>query len=90
MMGMVVTSLSRTLKKMEEKGLIYREPNPEDGRSVLVKLTDYGCKMREQSKETVLQFNQVVREHISEEELQNFVKVSNAILDLINGRKIYK
>ena len=33
-MGMEATSLSRTLKNMEEKGLIIRKPNPNDGRSV--------------------------------------------------------
>jgi DNA-binding MarR family transcriptional regulator len=89
MMGMVVTSLSRTLKNMEDRGLIFREPNPDDGRSVLIKLTTKGCEMREHSKEAVLKFNQTVREHISEEELRNFMKVSNTILDLINSRKIY-
>src|SRR5699024_4680000 len=35
-MGMETTSLSRTLKSMENKGLIERKPNPEDGRSVLI------------------------------------------------------
>ncbi len=90
MMGMVVTSLSRTLKKMEEKGLIYREPNPEDGRSVLVKLTEYGHKMRDKSKETVLQFNQKIEDNFSVEELNTFKKVSKGILELINKRKIYK
>ena len=89
MMGMVVTSLSRTLKNMEDRGLIFREPNPDDGRSVLIKLTTKGCEMREHSKEAVLKFNQTVREHISEEELKNFMKVSNTILDLINSRNIY-
>ena len=89
MMGMVVTSLSRTLKNMEDRGLIFREPNPDDGRSVLIKLTPKGYEMREHSKEAVLKFNQTVREHISEEELNKFMKVSNTILDLINSRKIY-
>jgi len=90
MMGMVVTSLSRTLKKMEEKGLIYREPNPEDGRSVLIKLTVYGSKMREKSKETVLQFNQKIKESFSQKDLDAFVNVSAGILEMINKRKIYK
>ena len=42
LMGMEPTSLSRILKNMEDKGAISREKNPEDGRSVLIKLTDYG------------------------------------------------
>jgi MarR family transcriptional regulator, organic hydroperoxide resistance regulator len=41
-MGMEATSLSRTLKTMEEKGLIKRKPNPEDGRGVIIHLTEFG------------------------------------------------
>ena len=49
-MGMESTSLSRTLKTMEERGLIKRKANPLDGRSVLVHLTSFGKKKREISK----------------------------------------
>ena len=41
-MGMEATSLSRILKTMEEQGLIERKPNPDDGRGVLIHLTNYG------------------------------------------------
>ena len=34
---------------MEEKGLITRKPNPEDGRGVLIFLTDFGREKREYS-----------------------------------------
>ena len=49
-MGIEATSLSRTLKKMEQQGLIDRRPNPEDGRGVLIHLTAFGKEMREFSK----------------------------------------
>ena len=89
MMGMEATSLSRTLKKMEEKGLIFRESNPYDGRSVLIKLTDYGKQMREKSKETVLRFNQVLHNEVDQDELQTFVRVFYQVLDLVNSRNIF-
>src|SRR5690554_162304 len=60
-MGMEATSLSRTLKTMEEKGLIRRKKNPQDGRSVLIHLTPFGVEMRDYSKQVVLQFDQAVR-----------------------------
>lgn len=88
-MGMEVTSLSRTLKNMEEKNLVHREPNPEDGRSVLIKLTDYGCEMRDKSKESVLRFNEVLQQHISKDDLMTFKKVTNKILELINEKQVY-
>lgn len=89
-MGMEATSLSRTLKTMENKGLISREKNPDDGRSVLIKLTKFGVEMRNYSKQVVLKFDEKIKENISEEDLKNFKKVANTISDLISNRKIYK
>ncbi|MCF6348376.1 MAG: MarR family transcriptional regulator [Flavobacteriaceae bacterium] len=88
-MGMEPTSLSRILKTMEENGAIYREKNPEDGRSVLIKLTDYGKEMRKISKESVLIFNEKIRAHISEEKINNFFEVTEKINNLISERLIF-
>ncbi|PQB04607.1 MarR family winged helix-turn-helix transcriptional regulator [Aureitalea marina] len=88
-MGMEATSLSRTLKNMEEKGLIERRPNPADGRSVLICLTPFGREMRDYSKQVVLRFDEAVQEAVSEEKLQTFKQVANTILDLIHSKKIY-
>ncbi len=88
-MGMEATSLSRTLKTMEQKGLIERKPNPEDGRGVLIHLTPFGKEMREFSKGVVLGFDEAVQRNVSEEELHTFRKVANAINELINSKKIY-
>ena len=81
-MGMEATSLSRLLNSMEARGLISRKPNPEDGRSVLICLTDFGQQMREYSKEIVLGFDQVVRQKINETELKTFSKVAETIMEL--------
>ena len=89
-MGMEATSLSRTLKSMEEKGLVCREKNPEDGRGVLIKLTPFGKEKREISKASVYRFNQVVREHIDEEKIDHFFEVIQTINDLIQERAIFE
>jgi DNA-binding MarR family transcriptional regulator len=88
-MGMEATSLTRTLKSMEEKGLIYRKPNPEDGRGVLIYLTGFGKEKRELSKNTVLKFNEVVKQNVSAEKLQDFMEVSDIINELISEKKIF-
>ncbi len=88
-MGMEATSLSRTLKTMENKGLISRQRNPEDGRSVLIQLTEFGKEMREYSKGVVLKFDEKVKENISDKDLKTFIEVANTIIDLISNRKIY-
>lgn len=88
-MGMEPTSLTRTLKTLEEKGLIIRKKNPEDGRGVLIYLTELGKEKRELSKVTVLKFNETVKKNISEEKLNHFLEVAEVINDLITEKKIF-
>ena len=88
-MGMEATSLTRTLKSMEEKGLISREKNPFDGRGVLIYLTEFGKEKREFSKNTVIKFNEAVKQNISEEQLQHFIEVSEIINELIQDKNIF-
>ncbi|CAI8301669.1 MAG: Multiple antibiotic resistance protein MarR [Flavobacterium sp. SCGC AAA160-P02] len=90
LMGMEPTSLSRILKTMESKGAIIREKNPNDGRGVIIKLTDYGKKMRELSKESVITFNNAIVKNITKEELNAFFKVIFTINKLISDKKIYQ
>lgn len=89
-MGMEATSLSRTLNSMEEKGLIYREKNPDDGRGVLIKLTSLGLEKRDISKESVLRFNQTIRENITQQKIDHFFEVTDLINQLINQKSIFK
>ena len=88
-MGMEATSLTRTLKSMEDKGLIIRKKNPIDGRGVLIYLTEFGKEKRELSKNTVLKFNEIIRENITDEQLQHFIEVSEIINELIYEKKIF-
>lgn len=88
-MGMEATSLSRILKSMEERGLIMRKPHPEDGRSVLICLTEFGQEMREYSKDIVLGFDQMVRQKISEADLKIFSKVAESIIDLAQNNNSF-
>ncbi|MFC0605042.1 MarR family winged helix-turn-helix transcriptional regulator [Winogradskyella pulchriflava] len=88
-MGMEATSLSRTLKMMEKKGLIIRKPNPEDGRGVLIFLTDFGKEKRAYSKEKVITFNETIKDNVSDEELTNFYKVAEIINNMISNKQIY-
>ncbi|QTE22738.1 MarR family winged helix-turn-helix transcriptional regulator [Polaribacter cellanae] len=90
LMGMEPTSLSRILKNMEDKGAIYREKNPDDGRSVIIKLTEYGKEMRAVSKGHVIQFNETVIQNVSPRDLEGFFNVTSKINKLIADKEIYK
>jgi len=78
-MGMESTSLSRLLNAMEERNLIYRTQNPDDGRSILVHLTAYGKEKRDDSKDVVLHFNKIIEESLSPEKITTFFEVINSI-----------
>jgi DNA-binding MarR family transcriptional regulator len=88
-MGMEATSLTRTLKSMEDRGLISKKKNPIDGRGVLIHLSKEGQEKRELSKTTVLKFNETIKQHVSEEKLQHFIEVAEIINELIADKKIY-
>ncbi|TDU39684.1 DNA-binding MarR family transcriptional regulator [Gelidibacter sediminis] len=88
-MGMETTSLSRTLKSMEARGLIERKPNPEDGRGVLIFLTDFGKQKRAYSREKVLIFNDTIRKNVTDEQLKHFYEVAEVINNMISNKNIY-
>jgi len=88
-MGMEATSLSRTLKTMEEKGLIERKPNPDDGRGVIIHLTEFGKEKRAYSREKVLTFNDAIRNNVDPDKLLHFYEVAELINNMISNKKIY-
>jgi len=88
-MGMEATSLSRTLKSMEEKNLIIRKPHPVDGRSVLIHLTSLGKTHRASSKSAVIKFNEKVLHTVGDESLKNFHDVIEKINEIIESKKVF-
>ena len=78
-MGMEPTSLSRLLNTMEDRKLIFRTQNPRDGRSILIHLTPFGVKKREDSKSVVLNFNSEIEKKLSEKKIQHFFEVMESI-----------
>ena len=57
-MGMEPTSLSRTLKTMEDRGLILRKEDQIDKRKVLIFLTEEGIEKRRMVRDFLFDFNQ--------------------------------
>lgn len=79
LMGLEARSLTRLLNTMEERGVIIRKTDAIDKRSVRVCLTEEGKMKRDKAKETVLTFNEAIREVVSEEKLTVFFEVIQAI-----------
>lgn len=89
-MGVEANSLSRLLKKMEIDKLIYRKPNPHDGRGVIILLTKEGLKKRDITKNKVLKFNSLIKDNITKEELNIFLKTTNTIKNLSSENTVFK
>src|SRR5688572_20641354 len=89
LMGLEARSLTRLLKSMEEKGLIYREADKVDKRSVRIRLTREGKIKKEKAREKVLRFNEVIRKKIPAGKLQTFFEVLQNITQMIEQNSIY-
>lgn len=90
LMGLEARSLTRLLKSMEEKGLITRRTDAVDKRSVRILLSREGKKQREKARETVLLFNEAVREAIPNRKLEVFFDVVQGVNQMIEQNNIYK
>jgi MarR family transcriptional regulator, organic hydroperoxide resistance regulator len=84
-----LTRILKSMKSMEEDGLIYRQADKQDKRSVRIFLTEKGLLKREISRQAVKQFNNKVREQIPPEELNTFFKVITQINRMIDNKEIF-
>jgi DNA-binding MarR family transcriptional regulator len=74
LLGLKSTSLSRMLSQLETTGLIYRESNEGDKRSVKIYLTPLGKEKRHQARVIVRQFNNYLDANISEVDKQHLIE----------------
>lgn len=89
LLGMEPRSLSRMLKSLEEKGLIYRKTDAKDKRFVKIYLTELGKEKKDIAKKSVKRFNQVIKNEIPEEKLQIFFEVLGNIHSIIESNHIF-
>jgi len=87
-MGMEANSLSRILKMMEEKKLILKKTNPNDGRGVLIFLTKDGLSKRELTKKKIIKFNKLVNTNVTKKNMDIFFKTVETIKKLASEKNI--
>lgn len=61
--------MTRTMKELEQKGFVTREPNPADSRSYLFSLTEQGIAFQETMMEILRRWNTQLLTGLSEEQL---------------------
>ena len=89
LLGLESRSLTRILRNLEEQGLIYKQADTVDKRSVRIFLTELGLEKKEISRQTVRHFNLKVREKIPQNQLDTFYKVVSQITGMIESRALF-
>ncbi|MDA9555576.1 MarR family transcriptional regulator, partial [Pelobium sp.] len=87
LLGLKSTSLSRMLSNLEKDGLIYREGDLIDKRSVKIYLTDKGKEKRHLARVVVRKFNDYLDAHISDDDRTQLVKTLKNINQLTTDYK---
>ena len=90
LLGLETRSLTRILRSMEDKGLIYKQADSVDKRSVRIFLTEMGLEKKEVSRQTVRHFNLKIREKIPQGQLDVFFKVAAQITGMIEGKALFE
>jgi DNA-binding MarR family transcriptional regulator len=84
-MGLEARSLTRILKRLEEEKLIYKKPDPIDGRSVRIFLTEEGEEKRKVASDTVKHFNNQIFKSIADKKLKIFFEVMESINQVVEA-----
>ncbi len=84
MLGKPSAGTAQTLNKLEKKGLVVREENPDDGRSVLVALTKEGEDVTLQLCEAEASSSRRLTKHLSNKEILELRLAMEKIIDIFN------
>ncbi len=85
-MGMESRSLTRTLRTMEDAGLIVRRPDAMDKRVMRIHLTPLGEEKRKLARDAVIRFNEMIFGQLDQKDIDNFFVSIRKINELLEKR----
>jgi DNA-binding MarR family transcriptional regulator len=86
--GLDHSTVSKSLRRMQDAGLLVREPAPHDRRVMVVHLTDKGRAMREPIAALWQTLEEASARNLSEQEAESFVDTAYAITKAIHSRTL--
>ncbi|MFJ8053636.1 MarR family winged helix-turn-helix transcriptional regulator [Streptomyces luteogriseus] len=86
--GLDHSTVSKSLRRMQDAGLLIREPAEHDRRVMVVHLTDKGRGMREPLAAMWRALEETSARDLSAQEAESFVRTAYAIADAINSRVV--
>jgi MarR family transcriptional regulator, organic hydroperoxide resistance regulator len=69
------SSMTRLVDRMEKAGLVQRQTDPQDRRTLIISITEAGRKQSVAAKKIVKGVNEEIKTNLSAEELEIFKKV---------------
>ncbi|MEQ9424235.1 MAG: MarR family transcriptional regulator [Cyclobacteriaceae bacterium] len=88
LLGLEARSLTRMLKNLEERNLIYRQADENDGRLVRIKLTEEGRVKREIARKAVIVLNEAILAKVTNRKMQTFFEVINSIQQIVEDKNL--
>ncbi|WP_329359743.1 MarR family winged helix-turn-helix transcriptional regulator [Streptomyces sp. NBC_01483] len=86
--GLDHSTVSKSLRRMQDAGLLIREPAEHDRRVMVVHLTDKGRAMREPLAAMWRVLEETSALNLSAQQAESFVRIAYAIADAINSRAL--
>lgn len=86
--GLDHSTVSKSLRRMQDSGLLVRELTEHDRRVMVVHLTDKGRAMREPLAAMWRALEETSALNLSAQQAESFVRTAYAIADAINGRAL--
>jgi DNA-binding MarR family transcriptional regulator len=86
--GLDHSTVSKSLRRMQDAGLLTREPAEHDRRVMVVHLTDRGRAMREPIAAMWRALEETSVQNLSAQQAETFVRTAHAITDAINSRAV--
>lgn len=81
------SSLSRLVERLEKRGLLERMPAPQDGRGVLLKLTDAGWDLQKQiGREHVRDISALITPALTAGEQRELLRLTEKLRSAVSGR----
>ena len=86
--GLDHSTVSKSLSRMQDAGLLVREPAAHDRRVMVVHLTDKGRAMREPIAAMWQTLEETTARNLSQQQAESFVDTAYAITEAINSRAL--
>lgn len=86
--GLDHSTVSKSLRRMQDAGLVVREPTAHDRRVMVVHLTDKGRALREPLAAMWRVLEETSARELSAEQAESFVRIAQAITDALNCRDV--